>query len=194
MAQPLKSHLATFNMIFQDSSKMIGHTEFRLFDKLGNPKKMFKDNFLWKILKKFNLDLQIPLITGYWTLSPIKRNTVTSLGKQVTAKQLNGVSTTPATALAIGTGTPSATALGVEATTNGGGRGAATCTNTTTTTTGDTAQWVKPWSFTGSLAITEEGIFDNVTSGGNLVASQSFSVINAVSGDSLQVTHQLKFS
>ncbi len=181
-------------MIFQDSSKMVGTTEFKLFDKLGNPKKMFKNNFLWKIFKKFNLDLQIPLITGYWTISPIKRNTVTALGKQVTAKQLNGVSTTAATALAIGTGTPTTTALGAETTTNGGARGAATCTNTTTTTTGDTAQWVKTWSFTGSLALTEEGIFDNVTSGGNLIASQSFSVINVVNTDTLQVTHQVKFA
>jgi hypothetical protein len=121
-------------------------------------------------------------------------NTITSVGKKICADQVGGTTTTPVTAIAIGIGTPSATALGSEITTNGGQRGAATVTNTTTTTTGDTEQWAKTFTFTGSFAITEEGLFDNNTSGGKMLASQSFSAVNVISGDTYTVTHKVKFS
>ena len=98
----------------------------------------------------------------------------------------------PATAIAIGIGTGGTTALNSESTTNGAQRGAATITNTTTTTTNDTEQWVKTFSLTGSFAFTEEGILDNNTSGGNLVAYQTYSAVNVVSGDSFQITHKIK--
>lgn len=174
---------------------MIGWTERQLFDKYGNPKPMFADNGLWKFIKKhFGLDLQIPFITGLWTLDPIKGNTITTVGKQIAAQQLGGTTTAPVTAVAIGIGTPSSTALGSESTTNGSARGAATVTNTVTTTTGDTEQWVKLFSLTGSFAFTEEGLFDNNTSGGNMLASQSYSAVNVVSGDSFQITHKIKFA
>lgn len=175
--------------------EMIGWTQMQLQDKDGNIKPMFKENKLWHLFKKlFNVDLQIPYLFGNWTTQVVKRNTVTSVGKQIAAQQVGGTTTAPVTAIAIGVGTPSATALGSESTTNGGSRGAATVTNQTTTTTGDTERWVKTFTFTGSLALTEEGLFDNNTSGGNMLASQTFSAVNVVNTDTLQVTHNVKFA
>lgn len=181
--------------IGQSSAKIIGWTEITLFDKTGKAKKIFHPNFIWKLIKKyFDKDLQIPFLTGIWSTRSLRLNTITSVGKKIAADQIGGTTTTPVTAIAIGVGTPSATALGSEATTNGGARGAATVSNQTTTTTGDTERWVKTFTFTGALAITEEGLFDNNTSGGNMLASQSFSVINVVSTDTLQFTHNVRFA
>lgn len=162
-------------------------------------KKQFKDNALWRLLRtQFNLDLAIPFVTGVYTDKAIKRNLITTVGKKIVADQLGGTTTTPVTAIAIGVGTTAAaagdTALVSESTTSGAARGAATVTNTTTTTTGDTEQWVKTFSFTGTLAITEEGLLDSNTTGGKLLARQVFSAVNVVSGDSLQITHKVTVS
>lgn len=207
------------NQVHNDSFRSIkGWTEMRLFDskkfqvvqeaiakgitekdleQLLNwaAKPLFKENSLWRITKKlFNVDLQIPFLFGNWTTAAIKRNTITTVGKQISAQQVGGTTTAPVTAIAIGVGTPSATALGSESTTNGGSRGAATVTNQTTTLTGDTERWVKTFTFTGSLALTEEGLFDNNTSGGNMLASQTYSVVNVVNTDTLQITHNVKYA
>lgn len=162
-------------------------------------KPMFKWNFIGKFINKhFGKDLQWAFLTGMWTLNPIVDNLVTTRGKRVIAEQLNGVTTAPVTAIALGTGTTAAaagdTALQTEITTNGGQRGAATTSNQTTSTTGDTARWVKTFSFTGSFAVTEEGLFDNNSSGGNMLARQVFSAVNVVNGDSLQITHNVQFT
>jgi len=176
---------------------LIGTVERKLFDKNGNAKKQFADNWLWKILnKKWSIDVRIPFITGRWTYDAVKHNLVTTTGKQAVAQQLGGTTTSPMTAIAIGTGTTAAaaadTALETEITTNGGERGAASVSNQTTTTTGDTERWIKTFTFTGSFAVTEEGILDNNTSGGVLLAHQVFSAVNVVSGDSLQITHNVQ--
>mgnify|MGYP000483428924 CR=1 FL=1 len=182
-------------MIFNDNSNIKGWTEMQLFDKDGKVKPLFKENFLWRLFKKlFNVDLQIPLLFGTWTTLAIKRNTITDVGKSLAAGQINGVTTAPVTAIAIGVGTPTTTALGSESTTNGGSRGAATTSRTTTTVTNDTARWVKTFTFSGALALTEEGLFDNNTSGGNMLASQTFSVVNVANTDTLQITHNVKFA
>lgn len=182
-------------MKVKNEAHMQGIVIKRLFDRDGKPKAMFQPNALWKIARKhFYIDLQIPVLFGSFTTKPIIANTVTTPGKQVAAQQLGGTTTAPVTAIALGIGTPGGTALGSEITTNGGTRGAATVTNTTTTTTGDTEQWQKTFTFTGSFAITEEGLFDNNSSGGNMLASQSFSAVNVISGDTLQITHKVKFS
>lgn len=176
-------------------AKMKGWTEISLFDKDGKRKKIFHANFLWKLAKKFfNKDFQIPYLFGMWSYNSLKFNTITNVGKQIAAQQTGGTTTAPVTAIAIGIGTPSATALGSEITTGGGARGAATVTNQTTTTTGDTERWVKTFTFTSGFAVTEEGLFDNNTSGGNMLASQSFSAINVVNTDTLQITHNVVFA
>ena len=180
----------------KDNLSIKGWTEMRLIDKNGNVKKMFKENRLWHFIHKvFHIDLQIPYLLGNYTDAVIKRNTITTVGKQIAAQQLGGTTTAPVTAVAIGVGSPSATALGSEISTNGGSRTAAdTVSNETTDTTGDTERWVKVFTFTGSLAITEEGLFDNNTSGGNMLASQSFSAVNVVDTDTLSITHNVKFA
>ena len=174
---------------------MKGWTEIALFDKDGNRKQLFHANILWKFFKKhFNKDFQIPVLFGSWSLKSLKFNTVTTVGKKAAADQIGGTTTSPVTAIALGVGTPSATALGSESSTNGGSRGAATVSNQTTTLTGDTERWVKTFTFTGALALTEEGLFDNNTSGGIMLASQTFSAVNVVNTDTLQITHNVKFA
>jgi len=160
-------------------------------------KPMFADNRLWSILNKlFGIDLKIPFITGNWTTQAVKKNLVVTVGKQAVAQQLGGTTTSPMTAIAIGIGTTAAaagdTALESEITTGGGERGAATVSNQTTTTTGDTERWIKTFNFTDSFAVTEEGIFDNNTSGGILLARQVFSAVSVKNGDSLQITHNIQ--
>lgn len=206
------------NKTFNSTSKMKGWTERRLFDgkrfalvkqaiilgledkdidQLTNwaSKPMFRNNFLWNLVHKyFGLDLQVPVLFGNWTTSPVINNTITSVGKRIAADQVGGTTTTPVTAIAIGVGTPSATALGSESTTNGGSRGAATVSNQTSSTTGDTERWVKTFTFTGSLALTEEGLFDNNTSGGKMLASQAFSAVSVVDTDTFQITHNVNFA
>ena len=183
------------NKLFHSEAKMQGKTIITLTGKDGKAKKLFHVNFLWKLAKKyFHKDLKVPVLFGYWSPVAIKLNTVTAVGKQISAQQVGGTTTAPVTAVAIGIGTPTTTALGSEISATDGKRGAGTITNTTTTTTGDTEQWIKTWTFANSYAITEEGLFDNNTSGGNMLASQSFSAINVISGDTLQVTHQVKFA
>lgn len=162
-------------------------------------KLLFQTNRLWHFFNKiFHIDLRIPLIAGYFTIAPIKSNLVTTRGKQAAVELINGVTATPVTAIAIGTGTNAAaagdTALQTESTTNGSARGAATTSSVTTSTTNDTAQWVKTFNLTGSFAFTEEGLFDNNTSGGNMLARQVYSAVNVVNGDSLQITHKVQAS
>jgi hypothetical protein len=98
--------------------------------------------------------------------------------------------------IAVGVGTPGATTLGSESSTNGGARrGGAdvTGTRTTTTTSNDTAQFVTTFTFTGELALTEAGLF-NAAEAGDMLASQSFSAVNVVSGDTLKITWQIVFA
>ena len=123
------------------------------------------------------------------------KNTITTVGKAMLAGlMLIDVSGTAFDYIAIGTGSPSATALGAEASASGSARrGGADVTGTRVTTTlaNDTAQWVTTFTFTGSLGITEEGIF-NASSGGTMLASQSFDVLNVANGDTLAITHKIK--
>jgi len=123
------------------------------------------------------------------------KNTITDAGKAVIASLLSpDVGGTAFDYIALGTGTPGATALGAECTTNGGARrGGADVVGTLTTTTvsNDTMQFTTTFSFTGSLALTEEGIF-NATQAGTMLANQSFAVLNVANGDSLLINHKVK--
>lgn len=156
-------------------------------------KPLFQDNRIWRFIKNtFGLDLKIPFVTGFWTTQPVVHNTITTKGKEVAVDQLFGGTTAPVTAIAIGIGTGGTTALNSEITTGGGERGAGSYTNSTTTTTNDTGELQKTFSFTSSFAVTEEGLLDNNTSGGNLFAYQTFSAINVTNGDTLQITHKVQ--
>lgn len=123
------------------------------------------------------------------------KNTVTAAGKAVVAALMVGdVGGTAFDAIAIGVDTPSTTALGSESTTNGGARRSG-ANVTGTVPSGSTGQWVTVFTFTGALAITEEGIFNNATAGaGAMLASQTFAAINVANTDTLTVTHQVALS
>jgi len=96
--------------------------------------------------------------------------------------------------LAIGIGTTAITAgdttLGSEITGGGGARAAATSTVDTSTPTQPYAQFVNTFSFTGTYAVTEAGVF-NASSGGDMLAAQTFSAVNVSSGDSLNITYKI---
>lgn len=173
---------------------MRGIVRVQLKDANGNSKRIFQGNKLWEFLKSiFNLDLKISYLTGRWTCEGVMYNTITNAGLSESAKLLGGVSADPISHIAIGIDTPTGTALGSEIATGGGERVAVTPTSETTTSTGDTTRCVKTFTFTDTFAVTEEGLF-NATPAGDMIASRSFSAINVVSGDSLQITHDIVFS
>jgi hypothetical protein len=86
------------------------------------------------------------------------------------------------------------TALQTEsAPTTSGGRTVGTESRTTTTVTNDTYTVTGTVTAGSTLAITEAGLFDNVTSG-NMLIHSVFSAINVVSGDSIAFTFGLSFT
>jgi hypothetical protein len=85
------------------------------------------------------------------------------------------------------------TALQTEsAPTTAGGRTVGTESRTTTSVTNDTYTVTGTVTAGSSLAITEAGTFDNVTSG-NMLIHGVFSAVNVVSSDSIAFTFNLKF-
>lgn len=93
--------------------------------------------------------------------------------------------------IAVGTGTTAATAtdtqLETEETENSLGRSSSTGTLVTVNVANDTCQLVHSFSVTGSVAVTESGVF-NAASTGTMLCRQTFSAINVSSGDTLQIT------
>lgn len=165
--------------------------EFKeLLDK--SAKRIFADNFLWKFLKKtFDIDLQIPLLTGFYTTHAVKGNLILNVGHKHYADQAFGLTTTPIVGINYGTGSVAAagtdTSLGAEV-----ARGAATITSQTTTTTGDTGQAVKSFTAAGTQVITEEGLVTDNVSGGIQVARQVFAAVNMNVNDIIQFTHKIQ--
>lgn len=183
-------------MLLQTKYRIYGKTEVVLRDAQGHVKKLWDENRVGRALRRnFGLDLQGNILFGRWADCLCRANTITNVGHAAGNGRISNQGSYNAMVnLAIGAGaqgTPAtATALAAEITTGGGARGAATASQVTTTVTNDTTQLVKTWTFTASFAITEECIIDNATSGGNMMAYQSFSAINVVSTDQLTVTHK----
>ena len=123
----------------------------------------------------------------------VNLNTVVNDGKAQTAGLINGVVTNFFEYLAIGTGTTTPAAANTVLAAEVGTRGSATQTRQTTTVTNDTAQLVATFTFNGSTAITESGIFDS-SSTGTMLTRATFSAINVASGDSLQLTWKVQAS
>ena len=121
------------------------------------------------------------------------KNTIPDAGKALLAAlMITDVGAAGVDYIALGVGTPSATALGSECVTNGGTRrGGADVTGAldTTTTTNDTAKFTTTFTFTGSLGLYEEGLFTAAV--GTMMASQTFAILNVVSGDTLAITHKI---
>ena len=156
---------------------------------------VWRDNRLGKWLRRcWGVGSRGLLFLGCWADSLAIPNTITNKGHAMAnGKMSNQGGYGTSTYLAIGTGTqgsPStATALSAEISTNGGARALATASQVTTSVANDTTQLVYTWTFSGSFAITEEGVFD-ASSTGNMPCYQSFTAINVVSSDQLTVTHK----
>jgi hypothetical protein len=109
-------------------------------------------------------------------------------------------STSPFSYLAIGQSTQAAAStdtslyLEISGTSGGGARSLATLSRVTTDTTNDTAQLAKTFLFTttGTYAITEAGVFNTITtSSGTMLCRQTFTAINVVALDVLNLTYKL---
>ena len=119
------------------------------------------------------------------------RNVITDVGKAQVAGLINGVVTTPFKYVAIGTGTTaesaSDTALEYEV-----ARKEGTTTRETTNVSNDTAVVEATFSsadgLSGSMAITEAGLFD-ASSGGNMLCRRTFDALNINwdAGDTLTI-------
>lgn len=169
------------------------NTEFCLM-RAGRLVPLWRENALGRWLRRHGVEARIPLLTGVWTPVLATHNLITNVGHAGSnGRMSNQGSYNPFTYLAIGIGTTAAaatdTALQSEITTLGGARSLGTASQVTTTVANDTTQLVHTWTFTGSFAVTEEGILD-AAAAGNLLAHQVFAAVNVVSGDSLTVTHK----
>lgn len=192
-----------------DANVLIRH-----LDKFGNAKPIFQENNL--AIKLIDRGILSPLwintlpgrilshlgIFGSWQFQKFAHNGITNAGRAVVSGLLNG-SGSPAVFASIGQGTgvtafaATQTTLVTEVTNSGAGASgvhavaAATASLVTGSVTNDTAQWVGTVSEAGTIAITESGIF-NATTNGTMLARQTFTAVNVVSGDSLQFTWQVK--
>lgn len=109
-----------------------------------------------------------------------------------------GTYTTSPKWIAVGTGATGAartavvgdTALTTEVET----RAVGTESTVTTTVTGDTYQSQGTVSITGTRALDESGLFDQLATGGNMATSATYNVINLLSGDSIQLTWKVKIA
>lgn len=121
---------------------------------------------------------------------------ITNVGKAEVAK-LIGADTasgaTPFDYIAIGTGTTAESATQT-ALVSEVQRAAAVGSITTTNVSNDTLQLVKDaFTFGGSYAITESGVF-NASSGGVMLCRKTFSAINVTADDTLKVTWKIVVS
>jgi hypothetical protein len=115
-------------------------------------------------------------------------------GKAIVTNRILGSGTEPKY-IAWGTGAGTTAATDTTLFTETGTRATGTSTQQTTTTTNDTYQVVGTLTAGGTLAITNAGTFDVVTSSsGNLFVKGDFSTINLASGDSIQFTFKTQFS
>lgn len=184
------------------------NVEYVLRDKDGNIKPIFQENLLAKVLLKrgwlspswINSQFSTVLspFLGSWRMSKVIGNGVPTVGKALIAGRINA-SGAPAAAdyIAVGTGTNAFaagdTALQTETSGSGLTRAQGTVSLVTTTTTNDTAQVTKTFTVTGTVAVTESGVF-NASSSGTLLCRQTFSAINVVDGDTLQVTWKVQLT
>lgn len=189
------------------------NVEYKHFDKYGNIKPMFQENALCRFLIKHEIlnpnwinqayaKLISPFL-GFWSDKRVVANLVTNAGKAAIASRINGAGSEALfDKIGWGTGTTAAaagdTALQSEKDASGGAStthvvSAATCSRVTTTVTNDTAQMVGTATASGTIAITESGVF-NAASAGTLLARQVFTAVNVVSGDSIQFTWKIQAS
>lgn len=185
------------------------NVEYRLFDKFGNPKLLFQENDLGTMVLRFLRKhfpgtslaingLKIPFVTGSYGYSKLVMNKIVNTGLALAAGLLNGSgSPTVPVYIAVGTGTNAVaatdTTLQTETSTSGLGRATSTVSLVTVNVTNDTSQWLKSFSVTGTVAVTESGVL-NAASVGTLLCRQTFSAVNVANGDTLQVTWKITWT
>jgi len=183
-------------------------------DGSGNVKPIFQENRLCTALMKAGYLSPLWINTraaafiwpflGYWATAKDGRNLITTTGKAGAASRLNGAGAEAAfTSIGIGEGTTAAnvadTALETGVDANGDAdsgvhalaTASVTASRVTTTVTNDTAQLLGTVTFTGTVAVTESGVF-NADTNGTMIARQVFSAINVVATDTLQLTWKIK--
>lgn len=185
--------------VIQPPLRVNGVLEMRVIAPNGSTRRLWNENGLGHWLRSvFHLDLQGWFFLGSWGYNLTVKNLVPTTGKAGAASRLNGAGGEAAfTFIAVGTGTtaPAAgdTTLQAEIVDSGLARAAATASRVTTTTANDTAQLDKTFSVTGTKAVTEAATL-NAASAGTMLGRQTFSAINVISGDSLQITHKFVVS
>lgn len=187
--------------MFFDFSRRKGTMNIRMFDKAGKQLKIWQEfRFLHFFRKHYGINFpKIKFLTGYLSMSATYANLITTSGKGLLSGRTNGVGSPAApTVMAIGKGTTPAaagdTALEDELSADGLGRGAGTATIQTTTVANDTCRLVKSWtsSSVADVAVTEMGILNNAISGGTLLVINVFAAYTLRTGDTFEITHNLK--
>jgi len=138
--------------------------------------------------------VRMPLVCGFWTDEIKVANLMTNAGLAGIAARIGGAAADSVfDVIAVGTGTTAAaatdTTLEAEITDSGLAKAAGTVSRVTTTVTNDTAQSTYTFSVTGTKAVTESGLLNATPT---LLCRQTFSAINVVSGDTLQITWKVK--
>ena len=114
-------------------------------------------------------------------------------GKAIVTNYLAGGAATQPKYVGWGTGAGTTAATDTTLFTEIGSRTTGTATQQTTSTTNDTYQVIGTLTASGSVTITNAGLFDSSTSG-NLFVKGDFSGIALTSGDSIQFTFKTQFS
>jgi hypothetical protein len=114
-------------------------------------------------------------------------------GKAIVTNYLAGGAATQPKYVGWGTGAGTTAATDTTLFTEIGSRTTGTATQQTTSTTNDTYQVIGTLTASGSVTITNAGLFDASTSG-NLFVKGDFSGIALTSGDSIQFTFKTQFS
>jgi hypothetical protein len=191
---------------FLSRAKVRYNVEYVLRDKDGNIKPIFQENRLAQYL--LHKGLLSPLWINQWYASLISpflghmankkdiSNLITNAGRGLISGLINGSgSPAAATYIAVGTGATAAnatdTTLQTESATSGLSRAAGTVSLVTSTITNDTAQVLKSFSVTGTVAVTEAGLL-NASSSGTLLCRQVFTAVNVVNTDTLQITWKVQ--
>jgi len=128
-------------------------------------------------------------------------NLITSSGKRLCAMLL-GLTTDNSGGqyMALGSNltsiTTSTTAIGEYIGADGAGlvRAVATTSNTLTTTSGDTTRYVKTFTCNSDNQSVQEEAIMQTDAGGWILAVQTFGAVTMNSGDTLQITHNIKIA
>ena len=185
-------------LVFRRRFNIRHNIGIKVIGKDGNVKKVFQPNkFFESLISKGIVSPHFPKIRfllGSWQDSLNVSNLITNTGFAGVASRINGAGSEAAfTYIAVGTGTTAAnvsdTTLETETAASGLSRAAGTASRVTTDVTNDTAQLLKTFTVTGTVAVTESGVL-NAAAAGVLLNRQVFSAVNVINGDSLQVTHK----